>query len=178
MSKQINKNVVVLTSIAAGTIIALASITTSLDWGKAQAEEIAFSAQDYVDIQNLYASYVRATDMGGAGDGSEYADHFTEDGSFNTAKGHEALKKMIKGFHARLEKEGWSSRHTVTGLQITPTPEGANASAYLLTFNITATPPYVDHGGIYTDQLVKTKDGWKYKRRTYRSRESFEPGRP
>ena len=71
MSKQINKNVVVLTGIAAGTIIALASIT-SLDWGKAQAEEIAFSAQDYVDIQNLYASYVRATDMGGAGDGSEY----------------------------------------------------------------------------------------------------------
>ena len=56
MSKQINKNVVVLTGIAAGTIIALASITTSLDWGKAQAEEIAFSAQDYVDIQNLYAS--------------------------------------------------------------------------------------------------------------------------
>ena len=178
MSKQINNNRVILTAIAAGTMIALASIATNLGWDRTQAEEVAFSAQDYADIQNLYASYVRATDMGGAGDGSEYADHFTEDGSFNTAKGREALKGLIKGFHARLEKEGWSSRHTVTGLQITPTPEGANASAYLLTFNITANPPYVDHGGIYTDQLVKTKDGWKYKRRTYRSRESFEPGRP
>ena len=71
MSKQINDNRVILATIVAGTMIALASIATNLGWDRTQAEEVAFSAQDYADIQNLYASYVRATDMGGAGDGSE-----------------------------------------------------------------------------------------------------------
>src|SRR6185503_20789430 len=98
------------------------------------------------------------TDMGGAGDGSDYASLFTPDASFNTTTGHEGLKKMIKGFHASLQKNGWSSRHTYTGLVITPSPEGAKGTVYLLTFNVSAKPPFVDHSGVYEDWLVKTKD--------------------
>lgn len=135
----------------------------------------SFSTQDYIDITNLYNAYTRITDMGGAEDGSNYASLFTPDGEFNAAKGPEALKKMIKNFHGGLQKNGWSSRHTYTGLVITPTPEGAKGSVYLLTFNVTAKPPFVDHSGVYEDWLVKTKDGWKWKKRIYRSSESFKP---
>jgi len=160
-------------------IVALAALMAGagLGWtySRASAAETALTTQDYIDIHNLYGTYTRFTDMGGAGDGSDYASLFTEDGEFNNAKGRDALRKMIKGFHDRLQKNGWSSRHTYTGLVITPTPEGAKGSVYLLTFNVTAKPPFVDHSGVYEDWLVKTGGGWKYKKRIYRSSESFKP---
>ena len=157
--------------------IAVAAVGVGVGWRYAPVAESAakLSTQDYIDIQNLYHTYTRFTDMGGEGDGSNYASLFTEDGEFNAAKGSEALKTMIKGFHGRLQKDGWSSRHTYTGLVITPTPEGAKGSVYLLTFNVTEKPPFVDHSGVYEDWLVKTKGGWKYKKRIYRSSESFKP---
>jgi hypothetical protein len=148
-----------------------------IGWGysRVSAKGPSLTTQDYIDIQNLYHTYTRYTDMGGEDDGTLYASLFTPDGEFNTAKGSDALKKMIKGFHTRLQTQGWSSRHTYTGLTITPTPEGAKGSVYLLTFNVTAKPPFVDHSGVYEDWLVKTKDGWKWKKRIYRSSETFKP---
>jgi len=162
--------------IAIGILAAVVAVV-GLGWGytRVSARMPALSTQDYIDIQNLYYTYTRFTDMGGAGDGSDYASLFTPDGEFNNQKGPDSLKKMIKGFHAKLQKEGWSSRHTYTGLVITPTPEGAKGSVYLLTFNVTAKPPFVDHSGVYEDWLVKTKDGWKWKKRIYRPSESFKP---
>jgi hypothetical protein len=161
------------------TVLVALCVTTigvGFGWGATQLEsQASLTTQDYIDIQNLYHTYTRFTDMGGAGDGSDYASLFTEDGSFNQADGAEALKAMITGFHERLRRDGWSSRHTYTGLVITPTPEGAKGSVYLLTFNVTAEPPFVDHSGVYEDWLVKTTDGWKYKKRIYRDSRSFEP---
>ncbi len=162
--------------VAAFTFVALVA-GLGLAWGYSRlaAKGPGLTTQDYIDIQNLYSTYTRFTDMGGEGDGSDYASLFTPDGEFNTAKGPDSLKKMIKNFHSKLQKEGWSSRHTYTGLVITPTPEGAKGSVYLLTFNVTAKPAFVDHSGVYEDWLVKTKDGWKWKKRIYRSSESFKP---
>lgn len=162
-----------IVAVVLGVVLAAAGI----GWRYVQAAESKpkISTQDYIDIQNLYSTYTRFTDMGGEGDGSNYASLFTPDGEFNTTKGPEGLKKMIKGFHSRLQKDGWASRHTYTGLVITPTAEGAKGSVYLLTFNVTAKPPFVDHSGVYEDWLVKTKDGWKWKKRIYRSSETFKP---
>jgi hypothetical protein len=154
-----------------------------IGWGYAQQKRpAAFTTQDYIDIQQLYSTYVRATDMGGAGDGSEYAALFTPDGEFEQSgrlnKGPEALKKMIKGFHAGIQKNGWSSRHTYSGLLITPTAEGAKGSVYALIFNVTAKPPFVDHSGVYDDTLVKTADGWKFKKRIFKPSGDFQPSMP
>jgi hypothetical protein len=162
---------------ALGATLAALVLGVGIGWSYSfvSAKSPGLTTQDYIDIQNLYNTYTRYCDMGGDGDGSEYASLFTPDGEFNTAKGPEALKKMVKGFHNRLQKEGWSSRHTYTGLVITPTPEGAKGSVYLLTFNVTAKPPFVDHSGVYEDWLVKTKDGWKWKKRIYRPSETFKP---
>jgi hypothetical protein len=162
-----------------GAVVVM-SVGVGIGWTYARAAESkpSLTALDYAQIQNLYTTYTRYTDMGGGGDGSDYASLFTPDASFNTNTGHEALKKMIKNFHAKLQREGWSSRHTYTGLVINPTAEGAKGSVYLLTFNVTAKPPFVDHSGVYEDWLVKTKDGWKFKKRIYRSSETFKPSMP
>ena len=163
------------------TAIALCALLLSAGLAQAQSAPPAptLSAQDYMEIQNLYARYVRAADMGGAGDGSDWANCFTLDGEFGNQKGHEALKKIITNFHKNtLQKDGWSSRHTYTSLLITPTPEGARGSVYALVFNVTAKPPFVDHSGVYDDWLVKTPDGWRFKKRVFKSNPTFKPSLP
>src|SRR5262245_10310902 len=152
-------------------------------WAHAQQQgRPSLSTQDYLDIQQLYSSYVRATDMGGAGDGSDYIAHFTSDAEFEQSgrinKGPDALKRMIKGFHAGLQKNGWSSRHVYWGLLITPTAEGASGSVYAMIFNVTAKPPFVDHSGVYEDTLIKTADGWRFKKRIFKPNPDYKPSMP
>jgi hypothetical protein len=171
-----------LVAVVLGIVFTMAG----MGWRYAKAAESkpTLTPQDYMEIQNLYSTYVRYTDMGGAGDGSDYASLFTpdgafaNDGSFGNNKGREGLKKMIKNWHSKLQKEGWSSRHTYSGLLITPTPEGAKGSVYVLTFNVTAQPPFVSGSGVYEDWLVKTKEGWKFKTRMHRRSSTFEPSMP
>lgn len=165
------------------TVIAL-SITIAIAgmgwvYAQQQSHHPTLTTDDYIEIEQLYANYVRATDMGGAGDGSDYAATFTSDGQFGDAvRGPDALKGMIKNFHEGLQRNGWSSRHTYSSLQITPTPEGAKGSVYALIFNVTAEPPFVDHSGVYEDWLVKTPDGWRFKKRIFRHSRTFEPSLP
>lgn len=162
--------------------LTLAQAGLALSGAGVTAQAPTLSAQDHVDIEQLYATYVRVTDMGGGGDGSDYAALFTPDGEFEQSgrinKGPEALKRMITGFHAGLKKNGWSSRHTYAGLLITPTPGGARGSVYALIFNVTAKPPFVDHSGVYEDTLVKTPAGWRFKKRIFKPSGAFQPGLP
>jgi hypothetical protein len=168
---------------AAALCASVAMVGIGGERAQAQEKDVpTLSAQDYMEITQLYSGYVRATDMGGEGDGSDYAAFFTPDAEFEQSgrinKGPEALKRMIKGFHARLQKNGWSSRHTYSGLLITPTAEGARGSVYALIFNVTATPPFVDHSGVYEDTLVKTDKGWRFKKRIFKPSGAFEPSLP
>lgn len=161
--------------------VACLGIVAGFGWGVTHAAEgeASLTPQDYMEIQQLYSRYVRAADMGGSGDGSDWADCFTPDGEFGNAKGPEALKKVIKNFHVNtLQKNGWSSRHTYTGLLITPTAEGAKGSVYALVFNVTAKPPFVDHSGVYEDWLVKTNVGWRFKKRIFKPNGTFTPSMP
>ena len=149
-----------------------------------QAHESSLTPQDYIDIQQLYARYVRAVDMGGSGDGSDYLALFTEDATFEE-KGklehiyeYADMQEMIQGYHASLQKNGYSSRHVFTGLYISQTPEGAQGSVYALRFNVTATPPVVLQSGVYEDTLVKTPSGWRFKKRIFKPSNTYEPGMP
>ena len=149
-----------------------------------QAHESSLTPQDYINIQQLYARYVRAVDMGGSGDGSDYLALFTEDATFEE-KGKLAfsspiadMREKIQGYHASLQKNGYSSRHVFTGLYIIQTPEGAQGSVYALRFNVTATPPGVLQSGVYEDTLVKTSGGWRFKKRIFKPSNTYEPGMP
>jgi hypothetical protein len=116
--------------------------------------------QDLVEIQQLYSKYNWALDTG---DSKGYADTFTPDGIFNkTNVGREALIKFADGFHASL---GAHVKHWNTNLLITPSATGASGQVYLVLMDFGTKPPSVFTSATYSDQLVKTPQGWRFKTR-------------
>src|SRR5260221_8605346 len=86
----------------------------------------ALTAQDLVDIQQLYAKYNWTLD---SGDAEAYASTFTPDGVFNNNVGHDAIVKFANTFHGGM---GYHARHPKTNHLITPHPQGATRQAFLI----------------------------------------------
>ena len=139
------------------TVLALGMLSAT--WAGAQPKP-ALTTQDYIDIQQLYARYNDAID---SGDGEAYAATFTPDGVFNTFKGHDAIVGFIQNWTTKMN--GGSRRHWNTNLVITPTPEGASGSVYLMLLDISVKPPVVATTAKYTDAMVKTPQGWRFSHR-------------
>jgi hypothetical protein len=118
------------------------------------------SAQDYVDIQQLYARYNIAID---SGDAEGWAATFTPDGVFNTFSGHDALVNFVKTWREKLN--GATRKHWNTNLQITGNSKEASGYVYLMLVDFSTKPPSILTTGTYTDSLVKTKDGWRFSKR-------------
>jgi ketosteroid isomerase-like protein len=127
-------------------------------------QKAALSTQDYIDIQQLYARYNEAIDGGNA---EAYADTFTPDGTFNTFKGRQGLIDFIGQWTGRMN--GGNRRHWNTNLVITPTPDGASGSVYLMLLDVSVRPPVIATTAKYTDTLVKTPQGWRFKTRATRA---------
>lgn len=131
----------------------------------AQRSGSSFTAQDLVEIQQLYARYNHTIDSGVA-EGMGWARTFTADGEFPAGKatGHQALAEFAKGFHTKSP----TMRHWNTNLMITPAPGGASGSVYLLLVDVggEGKPPTIRTAATYVDDLVKTSDGWRFKKRT------------
>jgi hypothetical protein len=123
------------------------------------AQSGTLTAQDYAEIQQLYARYNHAID---AGDAEAYAATFTEDGVFNTNNGREALLTFVRNY---AKNGGTNRRHWNTNLLIMPTPQGANGSVYLFLLDVTTRPPSIGATIKYEDELVKTPQGWRFKKR-------------
>jgi hypothetical protein len=125
------------------------------------------SALDYLEIQQLVASYGHALDNGLAqtDNGPAYAGLFTPDGvAFRRLKGFEALAAI-----ARAQPHGTRySRHFLMNVTIAPSPEGATGEQYLVVIDPPegGKPGRLFLGGHYEDIYVKTADGWRYKSRT------------
>jgi hypothetical protein len=76
-------------------------------WSYAQqGRNSSLTAQDHIDIQQLYAAYNNAFDGGNA---EAYAPLFTPDGTFNDIAGRDALVAFVKR---------GPSRHNATGTPI------------------------------------------------------------
>jgi hypothetical protein len=119
------------------------------------------SAQDYFEIQQLYARYNVAID---SGDAEGWAATFTPDGVFNTSIGHDALVNFVKTWREKLN--GATRKHWNNNLQITGTSKEASGNVYLMLVDISTKPPSILTTATYTDSLVKTKDGWRFTKRT------------
>lgn len=138
------------------------------------------TAEDYAEIDQLYARYSHAIDAQ-TDDGWMYARVFTEDGEFEfgaptgPVKGHEQLREMAKPngiWDSAGQPRAW---HFATNIMIEPTSEGAKGSAYVALIGDTESGQSVVTGkGIYTDLLVKTSGGWRFKKRSYIA-ETFPP---
>ena len=125
----------------------------------AQKAAGALTAQDLVDIQQLYARYNWTLD---AGDAEGYASTFTPDGVFNNNVGHDAIVKFAETFHGGM---GARVRHWNTNLMILPTPEGAHGQVYLVLVDFSTKPATIATSASYSDDLVKTAQGWRFKKR-------------
>ena len=119
------------------------------------------SAQDYFEIQQLYARYNIAID---SGDAEGWAATFTPDGVFNTSVGHDALVNFVNTWRAKLN--GATRKHWNNNLQITGNGNEASGYVYLMLVDISTKPASILTTATYTDSLVKTKDGWRFTKRT------------
>src|SRR5580765_4528987 len=125
----------------------------------AQKAAGALTAQDLVDIQQLYAKYNWTLD---AGDAEGYASTFTPDGVVNNNVGHDAIVQFAETFHGGM---GARVRHWNTNLMILPTPEGAHGQVYLVLVDFSTKPATIATSASYSDDLVKTAQGWRFKKR-------------
>ena len=57
------------------------------------------TTQDYIDIEQLYATYNHAID---SGDGEAWAATFTADGTFNKFTGHDQLVGFIQAWKEKM----------------------------------------------------------------------------
>lgn len=152
--------------IIAGTVfIVAATLAGSALIASQSAKALKLSPEDYIEIQKLYADYSYALDQR---QGERMAADFVDDGSFTglvmpgrerkpPTAGKEALTSMAN--------RSAGSRHFLSNLLITRTPEGAKASCYFIEFNTKTNPATPGNAGVYEDTLVKTAQGWKFKSR-------------
>jgi hypothetical protein len=151
-----------------------AALASILAWGMlvsiSTAEAADLTAQDYVEIEQLYARYNHAIDDG---DAEGWADTFTADGTFNQFTGREALVGFIHAW--REKRNGANRRHWNSNLMITPSAEGASGKVMLMLVDISTTPPSIASMGRYTDVLVKTPGGWRFKNRQVRGDAAAAP---
>ena len=138
----------------------------------AKKETRRLTADDYAEINQLYARYNHFLDSG-KDDGLAYARLFTEDAVFETnvaglgtLRGRAELAAL-----ARRSSNSGAIRpaHNVNSIMIDPSPEGARGSAYFTQISAgeEGKPPVMGIRGIYSDVLVKTSEGWRFKSRTF-----------
>lgn len=140
-------------------VLGLMAICMSIS---AYADEL--SAQDYTEIQQLYAQYNWAIDTG---DAEGYANTFTADGTFNNMSGHDALKGFIKRWVESMS--GANRLHWNTNLHITGDGKTAKGKVYLMLLDKSTSPPAIITTATYNDELVKTADGWRFSKRATKS---------
>ncbi|MFC1746804.1 nuclear transport factor 2 family protein [Candidatus Neomarinimicrobiota bacterium] len=137
--------------------------------GSAHAQTIVreLSAEDYVEILNLYCKYPLLLDTG---DGEGFAGLFTEDGSFGArVTGREALIEFAS-------RQPSTVRHAPLTPMIVPTAEGARGVVMNLFIDVSESPAVITRVSQYTDTLVKTSAGWRFKSRVNGTADITNPG--
>lgn len=118
---------------------------------------------DAADIQHLIARYPV---MGDLGKGTDVVRLYTAEGSLELpdgreAKGHDALRALLREFHAGVagDPRSASLRHHVTSHSSQSAGiDKANATTYFLAI----TSQGIDHWGQWEDWLRRTPDGgWR-----------------
>jgi len=140
----------------------------------------SLTAEDILAIKQLTARYAHLVDHCVNG-GYDYADLFTEDGSFGVtdawdrdgtvwARGREQLARAGGGGPdgCRPRKPGtpgYGLHHIVTSEVVEPAPGGAVGRSVLITLGVDGTPGSVEWQGGYQDRYVKTDRGWRIQQR-------------
>jgi hypothetical protein len=147
----------------------------------AEPKPMKLSAQDYIDIEQLSSKYAHAIETC-TNKGYDYADLYTEDGTFAVAKewgdpgrvfaaGRDALAKADGGGPDGCKDPktqlGYGLTHIIVDLVITPTATGAYGKSILLALGVGGNPTTIERQGGYEDTYVKTAKGWRIKTRAH-----------
>ncbi len=179
----------IMATLAAG-MLALLLVQAQLKAAASSVKSMTLTAQDYIDIQQLVASYGYAIDKCTNG-GYDYADLYTSDGVFGIAdengtpgtakfQGRDRLAEADGGgkngcVDPKTVADRYAMSHMVANLVITPAPGGATGKSYLLTVTFgdptnedtAKLPTRAYEWGRYDDFYVKTANGWRFKSRTH-----------
>jgi hypothetical protein len=159
----------------------LVALNIVLFAGTAAAQKVAkLEAQDYVDIRQLIDGYSRVLENC-TNSGYDYADMFTEDGTFGVSSTWGSGVKIWFRGREELATAGGGGKngcrppspdaeyHIVANTFVAPTADGAKATSTLLTMkndtNDRGDPIHWEGG--YEDTLEKTADGWRFKSRVH-----------
>ena len=143
-------------------VVFLGAILGEMTWSLAQqGKSKELTAQDYTEIQQLYARYNFAIDVN---DAENMTAAFTDDGGFYNGSrvngiGHNGILAFMH--NRKLDMR----RHWNTNLMINSTPEGVKGAVYLLIVDVGKRPPVIMSAAKYDDTLVKTPKGWRFKKR-------------
>lgn len=147
------------TAIAIGVAVLLAGAAAQAQSGK------ALSKEDRAEIQELYARYAHAID---SGNGQAYMGVFTEDGVLQSVVADRPdggftmkISDIAKGAKLR---ERPKITHFYSNIIVDPAPEGARGQVYVLLMDLQKNPA-ITSGSVCDDSIVKTKGGWKFKKR-------------
>ena len=164
------------------TGLSLAVLTGALVYAQQQRAVPALTPQDYMEIQQLYALYAKTADLA---DGKGYAGTFTPDGEFVSGRAPQNgqgdwIRTTSKGTESLIRTGSTGGlRHNFINIHVTRTAEGADATCYLLMYTARTNPASLVTTATYTDTLVKTADGWRFKKRVmWRDDDPMSPFKP
>jgi hypothetical protein len=146
-------------------ILSTAGVAVSHAYIQRENADATLTAQDYIEIQRLYASMTRALDRA---DGDGYARTFVENGVQGNLAGTKALADLVKNYYDPSKKNP-RLRHLIKNLSITGSHERATGLAYQLIVNVENKPPTISSLGNEEDLLVRTPDGWRFQNRGIRT---------
>ena len=153
---------------ASKPVLILVAILAVAGGGWTYAQQKAsrtLSPQDQLEIQQLYGYYTRDVDPGSERDASWL---YAPDGTFEFGAAKHTGEKALREFYAGVRKnQSFGVRHLNANFLITPTPEGASGTAYMIQVERrdASKPVAVTLFGVYHDTYVKTAAGWRFKHR-------------
>lgn len=124
--------------------------------------DMTLSADDLLAIQQLYARYNHAIDFG---DAEAWAECFTPDGVFASSArretvGREALRAFAEAFSRQMKGRHWTNNLVVEG-----DGDEASGRCYLALYVLGEGGARLMTTGVYHDELVRTAQGWRFRRR-------------
>lgn len=131
----------------------------------------ALEAADRAEITELSARFDNSLD---SEDATKFAATFTAEGElvgfWGTSKGSDQLRQAHAFMLSTFSKD---KRHVVTNHEISVTGDRATMYCYLTVFDRNALA--VTGTATFTDELVRTPQGWRFARRTLRADPNVNP---
>lgn len=112
----------------------------------------------------------RAAHLADEGTPEDYRTLYTSDATWtmggSTQSGVEEIVEATRQRRTQgVSGPGTGTRHFVVPMHVSVDGDTATAVSYFLFLGDTATAPSVKLFGVYTDDLVRTADGWRIRRR-------------